>query len=143
MIFFVSWWKKCSFLFSLGFWGTDGIHSLTPTHTRTHIYIETVGALAAASDIYSSIVDSVGLDPRLFLCGGGGGRIFKIDAHASHTHTHGTSHYSGPWQLAVSHYVTPRWPVTKNGPTSRRPTGRPLLAVVVHIDDDNAIICMT
>lgn len=69
-------------------------HRLTPhvihtlhTHTFVFTYVSilrtAIGAFAAASSIYSFVVNPVGLDPRLFRCDGGGdGRIFKIDAHA-------------------------------------------------------------
>jgi len=45
-------------------------HTYTFTYTLLDIH-KTIGAPAAASDIYSFAVDPVGLDPRLFLCDGG------------------------------------------------------------------------
>lgn len=130
-----------------------GRRTYTRSHTRAcfHIIItytqKTIGAPAAASDIYSHVVDPVGLDPRLFWCIGGG-RIFKIDAHAPRAFTGpATVHSSRPrrWQRQrimlplISVAGDQKWADTSS---RRRPTGRPLLAVArSHIDDgrDNAL----
>jgi len=54
------------------------------------------------------------------------GGIFKIDAHAPRRPTAAFIHEQQAVALvAAAHYVTPRWPVTKNGPTRRHRSVRP------------------
>jgi len=54
------------------------------------------------------------------------GGIFKIDAHVPRRPTAAFIREQQAVALvAAAHYVTPRWPVTKNGPTRRHRSVRP------------------